>query len=86
MIPAIYNEIEPYAADWLEKLITAGHIEPGTVDRRSIEDLTPDDVQARQVHFFAGIGLWSYALRLAGWPSGCLHPIRPRSCRRPHLR
>ena len=43
---AIYNEIEPYAADWLEGLITAGHIEPGTVDRRSIEDLTPDDVQA----------------------------------------
>jgi hypothetical protein len=21
-----------------------------------------------QCHFFAGIGVWSYALRLAGWP------------------
>lgn len=65
---ALYNEIDEYAADWLENLIRAGHIAPGVVDRRSIVDLTPDDLlRYRQVHFFAGIGGWSYALRLAGW-------------------
>tara|TARA_R100001082_G_scaffold59009_1_gene32725 strand:- start:2573 stop:3511 length:939 start_codon:yes stop_codon:yes gene_type:complete len=66
---AIYNEIEPYACDWLENLIEAGHIEPGIVDRRRIEEIEPDDVrEAQQFHTFAGIGVWSYALRLAGWP------------------
>ncbi|MGA1831612.1 DNA cytosine methyltransferase [Rhizobium wenxiniae] len=39
------------------------------VDRRSIEDIHPDDLRGfRQVHFFAGIGVWSYALRRAGVP------------------
>ena len=76
---AIYNEIDPYAAAWLENLIAAGHIEPGTVDRRSIEDLTPDDLKGKnQAHFFAGIGLWSYALRLAGWPAN--EPVWTGSC------
>ena len=66
---AIYNEIEPYAADWLENLIAAGLIAPGRVDRRSIRDLTPEDVQGPgQRHFFAGVSVWSRALRLAGWP------------------
>ena len=28
-----------------------------------------DDIAGyTQCHFFAGIGIWSYALRLAGWP------------------
>ena len=75
----IYNEIEPYAADWLENLIAAGHIAPGTVDRRSIAEITPDDLkQATQFHTFAGIGLWSYALRLAGWPAHV--PVWTGSC------
>ena len=39
---AVYNEIEEYAADWLENLIAAGHIAPGIVDRRSIVDVRPD--------------------------------------------
>jgi DNA (cytosine-5)-methyltransferase 1 len=65
----IYNEIDPFTADWLERLIDAGHIAPGRVDRRSIADLTADDVAGHgQRHFFAGIGGWSYALRLAGIP------------------
>lgn len=60
----VYNEIEPYAADWLENLIAAEHIAPGRVDRRSISDLRPADVSAtHQAHFFAGIGVWSHALR-----------------------
>jgi DNA (cytosine-5)-methyltransferase 1 len=68
MTAAYYNEIDPYAAQWLRNLIAAGHIAPGDVDERSIVDVKPDDLRGyRQCHFFAGIGGWSYALRLAGW-------------------
>ncbi|MHB4163753.1 DNA cytosine methyltransferase [Klebsiella pneumoniae] len=66
---AYYNEIDPFAAKWLRNLIAAGHIAPGEVDERSIEDVTPDDLRGfTQCHFFAGIGVWSHSLRLAGWP------------------
>ncbi|MFH3046172.1 DNA cytosine methyltransferase [Klebsiella michiganensis] len=76
---AYYNEIDPFAAQWLRNLIAAGHIAPGEVDERSIEDVTPDDLRAfTQCHFFAGIGGWSYALRLAGWPDN--RPIWTGSC------
>ena len=69
MAAAYYNEIEPFAADVLERLISAGLIAPGYVDRRSIEDVRPDDLLGfTQCHFFAGVGVWSYALRRAGWP------------------
>ncbi|WFR81388.1 DNA cytosine methyltransferase [Janthinobacterium rivuli] len=65
---AFYNEIDPYAAAWLRNLIKAGHIAPGIVDERSIEDICPDElVDYTQCHFFAGVGVWSYALRRAGW-------------------
>ncbi len=68
---AYYNEIDDYAADWLENLIRHGHIADGVVDRRSIVDVEPSDVSGfTQCHFFAGIGGWSRALRLAGWPDG----------------
>ena len=64
-----YNEIDPKAAAWLRELIKAGAIAPGEVDARSILDVTPADLKGfTQCHFFAGIGVWSYALRLAGWP------------------
>lgn len=43
---AYYNEIEPFAAAWLRNLIAAGHIAPGDVDERSIEDVRPDDLRA----------------------------------------
>ena len=65
---AYYNEIDPYAAQWLRNLIDAGHIAPGVVDERSIEDVKPSELlQYTQCHFFAGVGVWSYALRRAGW-------------------
>ena len=65
---AYYNEIDPYAAQWLRNLIAAGHIAPGEVDERSIKDVQHDDLKGfTQCHFFAGIGVWSHALRLAGW-------------------
>jgi DNA (cytosine-5)-methyltransferase 1 len=66
---AYYNEFDKFAAAWLRQLIEAGHIAPGIVDERSIEDVTPGDLAGfTQCHFFAGIGVWSYALRRAGWP------------------
>ncbi len=64
-----YNEYDKYAAAWLRNLIAAGHIAPGEVDERSIVDVRSDDLRGfTQCHFFAGIGGWSLALRLAGWP------------------
>lgn len=76
---ALYNEIDPFAAQWLRNLIAAGHIAPGEVDERSIEDVTPDDLRGfTQCHFFAGIGVWSHSLRLAGWPDD--KPIWTGSC------
>jgi DNA (cytosine-5)-methyltransferase 1 len=68
-LSAYYNEIDPFAAAWLRELIKAGHIAPGEVDERSIVDVRPTDLLGyTQCHFFAGIGGWSYAARLAGWP------------------
>lgn len=80
MTPAIYyNEIDPFAAQWLRNLIAGGHIAPGEVDERSIEDVTPDDLRGfTQCHFFAGIGVWSHSLRLAGWPDD--KPVWTGSC------
>ncbi|BBI92191.1 methyltransferase [Serratia symbiotica] len=76
---AYYNEIDSYAAQWLRNLIAAGHIAPGDVDERSIEDVKPDDLRNyTQCHFFAGIGVWSYALRNAGWPDE--KPVWTGSC------
>lgn len=66
---AYYNEHDPKTAAWLRELIKAGLIADGEVDERSIVDVRPDDLRGFvQCHFFAGIGGWSYALRLAGWP------------------
>ncbi|MEZ1326343.1 DNA cytosine methyltransferase [Enterobacter asburiae] len=80
MTPATYyNEIDPFAAQWLRNLIAGGHIAPGEVDERSIEDVTPDDLRGfTQCHFFAGIGVWSHSLRLAGWPDD--KPVWTGSC------
>ena len=82
---ALYNEIDEYAAEWIENLIRLGAIAPGIVDRRSIVDICPDELRGfRQVHFFAGIGVWSYSLRRAGvsddtalWTGSC--PCQPFS-------
>jgi DNA (cytosine-5)-methyltransferase 1 len=79
MALAYYNEIDPFAAAWLRELIKAGHIAPGDVDERSIEDVRPADLAGyTQCHFFAGIGGWSLALRLAGWPDD--RPVWTGSC------
>lgn len=79
MTRIFYNENEPYAAKWLEHLCEENLIAPGAVDVRSIVDLKPKDLEGiSQAHFFAGIGGWSYALRLAGWPDDL--PVWTGSC------
>jgi len=65
---AYYNEFDPKAAAWLRQLIINGDIADGVVDERSITEVQADDLNGfTQHHFFAGIGVWSYALRNAGW-------------------
>ena len=74
-----YNEFDPYAAQWLRNLIDAGHIPKGEVDSRSIKDVSASDLTGFvQCHFFAGLGGWSHALRLAGWPED--RPVWTGSC------
>ena len=66
---AYYNEFDPFAASWLKELIKDGLITDGEVDDRSITEVSPSDLKGfKQCHFFAGIGGWSMALRLADWP------------------
>lgn len=66
--PQYYNENDPYAAQWLRNLISAGHLPPGDVDERSIVDIQPEDLNGYgQCHFFAGIGVWPYALGRNDW-------------------
>jgi DNA (cytosine-5)-methyltransferase 1 len=63
-----YNEHDPAAAGWLERLIAAGALPSGDVDRRDVQDVRPDDIKGYvQAHFFAGIGGWPLALRSVGW-------------------
>ena len=79
MTRAYYNEFDPHAAAWLRELIKDGLIAPGDVDERSITDVRADELLGyTQHHFFAGIGGWSRALRLAG--IGDDTPIITGSC------
>ena len=65
-----YNEIDPFAAQWIRNLIKENLIPNGEVDERSIVDVDGSDLEGfTQCHFFAGIAGWSYALQLAGWGS-----------------
>ena len=76
---AYYNEFDPYAAQWLRNLIDNKLLAEGDVDDRSIRDVAPCDLKGyTQCHFFAGIGVWSYALRVAGWPDD--RPVWTGSC------
>ena len=78
-LSAYYNEFDNHAAEWLRNLIAEGLIADGDVDGRPIEEVTPNDLEGyTQCHFFAGIGGWSYALRLAGWSDE--RPVWTGSC------
>jgi DNA (cytosine-5)-methyltransferase 1 len=79
-VNAWYNENDPKKAAWLRELMKANVIAPGEVDERSITEVRAGDLRGfRQCHFFAGIGVWSYALRwLVGWPDD--RPVWTGSC------
>lgn len=78
-VAAYYNEIDEKCCAWLRELIKKGLIADGDIDNRSIADVRPEDFRGyTQCHFFAGIGVWSYALRLAGWDDA--RPVWTGSC------
>ena len=85
MIPAYYNDIDPYCISRLRKLIKQGHLPEGDVDERSIEDVSADDLTGYgDIHLFAGIGGWPLAIRISGiqegqgiWTGSC--PCQPLS-------
>jgi len=73
-----YNEIDPFCVEWLRALMGRGVIPTGTIDNRSIEDVKPIELKEYdQCHFFAGIGVWAYALEQAGWGDA---PVWTGSC------
>jgi len=68
----LYNDNNLYCAAWLRNLVRAGHLPPGRVDSRDIvtaaKSISYTLPHFTQAHFFAGIGGWPCALRMAGWP------------------
>lgn len=74
-----YNEFDKHKVMWLRHLIEEGAIAKGIVDDRPIQYVQPDDLKGfDQHHFFAGVGVHSYALRRSGWPDD--EPIWSGSC------
>lgn len=72
-----YNDNDRYVCAWLRNLVAAGEISEGVVDERPIQDISPADVAGHErAHWFAGIGGWDLALRLAGWGG----PVWTGSC------
>jgi DNA (cytosine-5)-methyltransferase 1 len=79
VVKAFYNEIDAYCCDWLSNLMDAGEITPGKIDERPIQEISPDDLRGYdRAHFFAGVGGWDIALRLAKWPDD--RPVWTGSC------
>lgn len=74
-----YNENCNKAAAWLRELIAEKLIPDGKIDTRSIVEVSPSDLDGfTQCHFFAGVGGWSRAIHLAGWPTD--RPVWTGSC------
>lgn len=74
-----YNEFDKKKCAALKQLIIDGHISAGDVDDRPIQEVQPEELKDYdRCHFFAGIGLWDYALQLAGWEEDC--PVWTGSC------
>lgn len=64
-----YNDNEPAVYAWLRRLVAAGHLPAGDVNPAPAQLLTPASLAGyTSAHFFAGIGGWPLALRMAGWP------------------
>jgi DNA (cytosine-5)-methyltransferase 1 len=75
---AYYNEHDGFAAAWLRELIKRGAIAQGEVDERDIRKVQSNELEGfTQCHFFAGIGVWSYALRCAALHLGGRREAHP---------
>ncbi|MFL6302846.1 MAG: DNA cytosine methyltransferase [Candidatus Sulfotelmatobacter sp.] len=78
-MPSYYNEWDKETAAWLRELIREKLIPEGVVDERSIREVEPRDLEGYdQCHFFAGIGGWPLALKIAGVPDD--FPLWTGSC------
>lgn len=78
-MPSYYNEIEPFAAQWLRNLVSKGYLPAGDVDERPIQEVQVSDLKNyHHCHFFAGIGGWALAAKLAGWNEN--FPLWTGSC------
>ena len=74
-----YNDNDPKVAAWLSQLVATGQLPQGIIHASPIQEITPSEVAKHtQCHFFAGIGGWPLALRLAGWPDDV--PVWTGSC------
>ena len=79
-----YNDIKTH--DWIQELVNMNELPRGKIDERSIIEVQPSDLTGyKRCHFFAGIGGWELALRLAGWPEDeeiwtGSPPCQPFSC------
>ena len=74
-----YNDNDRAACAWLRELMADGHLAEGKVDERRIQEIKGHELHGYlQCHFFAGIGGWTYALQLAGWPAS--RPVWTGSC------
>jgi DNA (cytosine-5)-methyltransferase 1 len=64
-----YNDNSTAAT--LTELVKQKLVTSGTVSGKSICDLYPEELKGYvEHHFFAGIGGWDFALRMANWPKG----------------
>ena len=69
------NDSDHNAVEWLSSI----PIPIDTIDGRSITDVEGSDLDGyTECHFFAGIGGWPLALRMAGWPADA--PVWTGSC------
>lgn len=74
-----YNDNDKGSVKWIKYLIRKNLIPKGEIDDRDIREIEPRELNGfTQCHFFAGIGGWSYALQLAGWPAD--RPVWTGSC------
>lgn len=74
-----YNEFDKKKCAALTQLMADGHISKGDIDDRPIQEVTGSDLKGyERCHFFAGIGLWDYALNIAGWKKD--RPVWTGSC------
>jgi DNA (cytosine-5)-methyltransferase 1 len=74
-----YNEFDKKKCAALKELMADGLISTGDIDDRPIQEVKRHELQGyTRCHFFAGIGLWDYALNLAGWSAS--RPVWTGSC------